>query len=100
MRRDYNAYPMRKNRLSKLPSGSPEDDYVLLIIRSDVISPGQSGPSFHRRSNFKVSPEGQPFSRFEDHAKTSLTTHQQYHTERREAVYGSDGENNKKVIRI
>lgn len=30
VRRDYNAYPMRKNKLSNLLCGAPEDNYTLL----------------------------------------------------------------------
>jgi hypothetical protein len=29
VRRDYNAYPIRKNKFSDLPSGPPEDNYIL-----------------------------------------------------------------------
>jgi len=96
VRRDYNAYPMRKNRLSKLPSGSPEENYVLLINRSDAVSPIEAR-FFIGVQIFKfLQKANTPFSRFEDHAKTSLTARKQYHTEQREAVYGSDGENNEK----
>lgn len=34
-RRQYNSYPMRKNTLSRLPSGPPEDNYKLRNLDPD-----------------------------------------------------------------
>lgn len=41
-RRDYNAYPMRRNNVSHLPSGPPEDSYLLAgaLDLSIPIDPG------------------------------------------------------------
>ena len=38
-RRDYNSYPMRKNPVSRLPSGPPEDNYKLCDPEHDFSIP-------------------------------------------------------------